>query len=69
MSKGKKLSREVLDMLLDIGSGVARQVFDAVSRGDVDEVRRLAETWPEPLALKAELLAAEAEARRIALEG
>lgn len=60
------MNSKIIEILFEIGGAVAQQIYDAVNRGDVEELRRLAATWPEPIRLKLVLLEAEAMARRAA---
>jgi len=57
------MSVETIASIFEIGSAVVRHIFDAVKRGDHEEIRRLADVWPEPIRSRLALLEAEAKAK------
>lgn len=63
------MNPDTLLTIFDIGAAVARQIFNAVSKGEVEELRRLADVWPEPMKSRLALLEVEAKARRRAAGG
>lgn len=58
------MSPETLRTIFSIGGAIAEHIWRVVQRGDEQELRRLADVWPKPIASRLALLAAEEKARK-----
>jgi hypothetical protein len=57
------MTPETIKTLLEIAGEIAGQIWEAIQRGDEEELRRLSDVWPEPTRSRLSLLAAEEKAR------
>lgn len=58
------MSPETLKTIFIIGGSIAEHIWKVIQAGDEEELRRLADVWPSPIASRLALLAAEEKARK-----
>jgi hypothetical protein len=57
------MNPETMKTLFSIAGEIVGQIWDAIKRGDDEELRRLSDVWPEETRTRLALLAAEEKAR------
>jgi hypothetical protein len=58
------MSPETLKTIFSIGGAIAEHIWRVIQDGNDEELRRLSDVWPSPIASRLALLAAEEKARR-----